>query len=73
MIKLGIIGTGGMANTHALFFKKIKGVELTACCDVDLKKAGEYAKKHCINNFYSDAEEMLKKRKVGRRYGCDFR
>ncbi len=64
MIKLGIIGTGGMANTHALFFKKIKGVELTACCDVDLKKAGEYAKKHCINNFYSDAEEMLKKEKL---------
>ena len=38
MIKLGIIGTGGMANGHAQNFSGMKGVTLAACCDIDEKK-----------------------------------
>jgi len=49
-----------MANTHALFFKKIKDVQLSACCDIDLKKAEEFSKKHCVKGCYSDLNGMLR-------------
>ena len=44
--RIGIVGTGGMANVHATEFLKIPGVELAAVCDVDAKRAGEFAAKH---------------------------
>lgn len=34
MLKIGIIGTGGMAGNHAKNLKKIRSVKLVACCDV---------------------------------------
>ena len=45
-IRIGIVGTGGMANCHATEFLKIPGVELAAVCDVDAKRAGEFAATH---------------------------
>jgi len=41
MIKLAIVGTGGMANAHAKAFQAIRGVRLVAACDIVqlLKKA----------------------------------
>ena len=64
MIKLGIIGTGGMANTHAKNFQKIKGVELVACCDIDREKVEKYGKTYCIKGCYTNVDEMLKKEKL---------
>ena len=45
-IRIGIVGTGGMANVHATEFLKIPGVELAAVCDVDAKRAGDFSAKH---------------------------
>lgn len=45
-IRIGIVGTGGMANIHATEFGKIRDVELAAVCDVDEKRAAEFAAKH---------------------------
>ncbi len=59
MVKIGIIGTGGMANHHATCFKEIKGVKLVACADVSAERAREFAKKHHIAQVYTDYHEML--------------
>ena len=61
MIRLAIIGTGGMASDHAGKFKSIKGCELAACCDIVPGRAKAFAEKHGIPKAYADAEEMLKK------------
>ncbi|HDY64739.1 MAG TPA: Gfo/Idh/MocA family oxidoreductase [Phycisphaerae bacterium] len=60
MIKLGIIGTGSMANNHAAGFKVIRGVKLTACCDIVKKTARDFAKRYEIANVYTDYEQMLR-------------
>ena len=60
MIKLGIIGTGSMANLHAENFKAMRGVKLVACCDIVKKKALAFARRHVIGNAYSDFEQMLR-------------
>ena len=53
-----------MANTHALYFNKIKDVEISACCDIDKTKAEQYAKKHCVSGCYWDIDEMFRNEKL---------
>ena len=58
-IKMGIVGTGGMANWHAECFKKIPGVELASCLDVVPGRAEEFAKKHGFKRVAKDLDELL--------------
>lgn len=59
MLRIGIIGTGGMAKSHAQRFQEIRGVKLTACCDVSRERAQEFAEKYAIPACYTDYREML--------------
>lgn len=58
-IRIGIIGTGGMAHAHADAFKSIRGCAVTACCDIDAKKASAFAEKFHIPRVYGDYRELL--------------
>lgn len=64
MIRLAIIGTGGMANGHAGRFKSIKGCEVAACCDIVPGRAKVFAEKHGIAKAYEDTKEMLKNERL---------
>jgi len=64
MVRIGIIGTGGMANAHAATFNAMKGVKLVACCDVVAERAQAFAEKHGIAKVYTDYREMLGKEKL---------
>jgi len=59
MIRLGIIGTGGMAHHHAREFQKIKGVALTAACDIVPQKVKKFAVEFGIPAVYFDCRDML--------------
>jgi predicted dehydrogenase len=59
VIRLGIIGTGGMANDHARRFRKIRGVKLAACCDIRGERAKAFAAAHDIPRWYTDHLTML--------------
>ena len=59
MIRLGIIGTGGMANCHADNFKNMRGVKLVACCDIVAERAQAFAERHGIPHVYSEYAKML--------------
>jgi predicted dehydrogenase len=59
MIRIGIVGTGGMANAHAGAYQKIRGCKLVAACDVVPKRARDFAKQYGIADVYTDVEEML--------------
>ncbi len=58
-IKLGILGTGGMANWHAKSFNKIKGVELSACLDVVRERAEKFATEHGVKKVAADLDDLL--------------
>lgn len=58
-IKIGIIGTGGMARQHAARYSAIRGVRKVACADVDYAKAKAFAREHNFKTAYGSAEEML--------------
>ncbi len=59
MIRLGIIGTGSMAQTHAKSFSSLKGVTLAACCDIDGQKARRFARRWKIPRWYADPAALL--------------
>lgn len=58
-IKLGIIGTGGMATIHAGDFGKLAGVELTCCLDVVPGRAEAFAQRHAFKHVAGTLEELL--------------
>ena len=62
MLKFGLLGAGAMgaAHTNGLASLKKDGVQYVAVCDVDEKKAQEFAKEHNIPKVYTDLAEMLK-------------
>jgi predicted dehydrogenase len=64
MIRLAIIGTGGIANHHAQQFAKVPGCKIVAGCDVEPVKAGAFCAKYSIPNAYSDVDAMLKECKI---------
>ena len=64
MIRLAVVGCGGMANGHVNGFKKIPGVRITACCDVAEDRAAQFARKHGIPASYTDLGGMLASEKL---------
>ena len=64
MIRLAIVGTGGMAGAHANEFKKIKGVKLVAACDVVRDKALAFAAKFGIPAVYDRLDQMLREAEI---------
>jgi predicted dehydrogenase len=59
MIKLGIIGSGGIAHWHARTYQNFRGCSVKAVCDIDHKKAQEFAEKNGIPCAYGSLEDML--------------
>ncbi len=59
MLKVGIIGTGGMGSVHVNEWKALGDVEIVAVCDV----TKEHADRHVEGNIkaYYDYKEMLEK------------
>jgi predicted dehydrogenase len=64
MLRLGIIGTGGMAHSHARAFAAMPGVRLTACCDVAEEKARDFAREWGIPRWYAEHSRMLEEERL---------
>jgi len=64
MIRIGIVGTGGMAHGHAINFNRIKGAKVTACCDISREKAKAFAAKYKILRAYTDYREMINEERL---------
>jgi len=59
MIKIGIVGTGGMANAHAQAYAAIRGCKVVAACDVIPEAVEAFAEKYAIPQVYTDADDLL--------------
>ncbi len=58
-LRIGIVGTGGMAHQHAEQFAKQKGVALAACLDVVPGRAQAFAAKHGVARVAERLEDLL--------------
>ncbi len=67
VVKVGIIGCGGIANgKHMPSLKKLKNVELVAFCDIILERAEKAAKQYGVEGakVYADYKELLKDKEI---------
>lgn len=65
VIRLGIIGAGGIAQAvHLPNLKKCEDVSLMAISDLDSSKAGLVAQKFGIPRFFSDPQNLLTKSEI---------
>ncbi len=58
-MRLLVLGTGGMANTHAEHFSAIPCVELVGAVDVDPARAAAFAERHGIARTFADLQQAL--------------
>ena len=59
IVRLAVIGTGGMANWHAENFRKNPACRIVAACDVDTARVKAFAEKHKIPQTFTSAEALL--------------
>ena len=59
LLRIGIVGTGGMARAHVAAFQAIAGVRVTACMDVVPGRAQAFAAAHGISLGTEDPDELF--------------
>ena len=60
MIRIGIVGTGGVANGHATQLAALKGVGIVACCDIFEERAWDYAQRaHAVFERLGSAMQQV--------------
>ena len=59
-IKIGIIGTGNISNSHIQAYLRNPNVELYAFCDINEKQLHTMGEKYGITRLFTDKDEMLK-------------
>jgi len=58
-IKLGLIGCGGMANTHAINISKLENAEVIGWCDIDKNRANSFLSKYGGEYTTNNAEDIF--------------
>lgn len=59
MLKVGIVGCGKIADSHASQVKRIKGCEIVGVCDRELLMAQQLYERFPIKAYYRDVTELL--------------
>ena len=63
-VRVGMVGTGGIADMHIACLKKIPGVEIVAACDIKESVAEAAAEKHDIPHVFTDYKKLLKLKEI---------
>jgi predicted dehydrogenase len=58
MLKVAVIGLGGIGNTHARYYNENPDAELVAVCDINRERADKAAQTHKTKAYYS-VEDLL--------------
>lgn len=69
-LKIGFIGTGGIAGTHLHNLKNIEGVTVSAFCDIQLERAEQAARGWNDAKAYAHISQMLDDQKLDAVYIC---
>ena len=60
MLKVGLVGVGGISGAHIPAWEEMKNAELVALCDIRPERMEKYSGKRC----YTDIDEMLANEKL---------
>ncbi len=60
MLKVGLVGVGGISGAHIPVWEAMDNAELVALCDIRPERMEKHKDKHCYTNF----DDMLKNEKL---------
>lgn len=60
MLKVALVGVGGISGAHIPVWEERRDAELVALCDIRAEQMEKYKNKHC----YTDFDEMLKNEEI---------
>jgi predicted dehydrogenase len=63
-LNVGLIGAGGIAQSHGQAISGIEGTKIVAVCDIIRERAEKTAERWKIPHVYEDYREMLKKEDI---------
>ena len=63
-IRIGLVGAGNIAETHAAAIKALSGLEIAAVADPIGDRAGSFARRWNVGRLYPTAEAMLASEKL---------
>jgi UDP-N-acetylglucosamine 3-dehydrogenase len=58
MLRVAVVGLGGIGKTHSMFYKQNEDAELVALCDILAERVDPVAEQHGVK-AYHDLDEML--------------
>src|SRR2546426_1648849 len=58
-MKVGIVGTGFIADYHLRALRSADGIAVTGCCDIDHRRAKAFADRWQLERWTSDLDEFL--------------
>ncbi len=58
-IRVGFIGTGGIAGFHADILSEMEDVEIVAGCDIDPQALSKFAEAHEVEHTFEDYKELV--------------
>lgn len=64
VLKVGVIGGGGIADLHLQSYAKNEQVEIAAVCDVNAERAREMAEKYHSSRVFVDYHQLLQDNEV---------
>jgi predicted dehydrogenase len=64
VIRLAVVGTGGMSRNQAAAFQKIEGVQIVAACDLIPDVVHNFGEQFGVTALYTDSAEMLACEKI---------
>ena len=59
MLKVGVIGTGGISGVHLGGYSRNPNVEIYALCDINEKNLARRAEEYKVSRTFTDYREML--------------
>jgi len=60
LIRVGVIGTGGIARRQARTLAKMEDVEIVAACDINEEALADFAEKFEVPHTFKDFNELVK-------------
>jgi len=72
VLRIGLIGCGGIANAHMQVLSNVKEVQLASFCDIVEEKARDFNARYAKGNatVYTDFARMLEREKLDAVYVC---
>ena len=58
-VRVGLVGCGRIAVTHAMALDTLEEADFVACCDRDVERATQMAAEHHVPHVFADAAELF--------------